>query len=592
MTSDIALAPSQGGPQPMAGEPPKRPRVWLPMVLVGLYWTYDLVLNWLEAAMFTRFMSLLAAVALLTLLFSVWWLTNRRIAGRDRLMCFGVAIAGGIVSELLSYKVGVMHWLLMSLPWVATTWTAWLLLAQKASARTRRLGVMIAIVLTWSAFLLIRYDGLSGDGQAIRHWRWTPSREDLYRAEREQRKAQAASAPAGAELVVQPGDWPGFRGPERDSVVRGLSSIAPDWKASPPRMLWRQRVGPGWSSMAVVGDRLFTQEQRDNAEAVVCLEAATGREVWAHEDGARFSDDQAGPGPRATPTFADGRLCTLGATGILNCLDAVTGERKWSHDLVAEVGAKRPVWGFCSSPLIVQGLVVVFAEGEGEKTLLAYDVISGKPAWTADAGKMSYGSPQRMSVDGSEQVLLLGARGLIGVDAASGSVLWEHGLPSKGVPPSLQPQPLGKGQILLASESDGFMHLDVKRDGASWTASQRWELRTIKPSFNDFVVHNGSIYGFDGGGIFCCIDAQSGERRWKDGRYGHGQVLLLAESSLLLVVSEEGEVILLKANPEAHEGVSRFQAIKGKTWNHPAVAGGRLYVRNGEEMACYEIAGR
>lgn len=343
--------------------------------------------------------------------------------------------------------------------------------------------------------------------------------------------------------------------------------------------------------MTVVGDRLFTQEQRDRSEAVVCLDAATGREVWVHNDDVRFSDDQAGPGPRATPTFDDGRLYTLGATGILNCLDALTGERKWSHDLVAEMGAKRPIWGFSSSPLIVQGLVVVFAEGAGEKTLLAYDARSGELAWTANAGEAGYSSPQRISVNGTEQILFLGMSGLIGVDPATGKTLWQQSLPKGGLFRPIQPHALGKGSILFASESDGVVLLNVKRDGENWTVSRQWASRALKPSFNDLVVHDGSIYGFDGN-IFCCVDAQTGKRRWKEGRFGHGQVLLLADPSLLLILSEEGEVILLKANPQEHEEIGRFKAIEGKTWNHPAIAQGRLYVRNGEEMACYQFVNR
>jgi outer membrane protein assembly factor BamB len=591
MASDITLTPAAntGEPQPAAVESPKQPRVWPAVVLVGLYWSYNLVLRWVEAQMFVVFLTMLAAVALLTLLFTIWWLTNRRISRADRWACLGVAVICGVASEFLASKVGVMAWLLMSLPWVVTIWTGWLLLARPASPRTRRLGVMTLLVLTWSAFLLIRFEGLRGDGKAVMHWRWTPSAEDLYRAEREKRQAEPAIVLPVTELTVQPSDWPGFRGPQRDGVVRGLT-ISSDWKAS-PRLLWRQRVGPGWSSMAVVGDRLFTQEQRDATEAVVCLDAATGREVWIHTDPTRFTDDQAGPGPRATPTFAGGRLYTLGATGTLNCLDAITGERKWSHDLVAEMGAKLPIWGFSSSPLIVLGLVVVFAEGEGGKTLLAYDAHSGQLAWTADAGKAGYSSPQRMSVDGAEQILFLSMNGLVGVDAASGKVLWQHGLPTGGLFRPIQPHPLGNGGILFASESDGVALLEVKRDGENWVVSRKWASRALKPSFNDFVVHDGSIYGFDGN-TFCCVDAQTGRRRWKEGRYNHGQVLLLAESALLLVVSEEGEVILLKANPQDHQEIGRFKAIEGKTWNHPAIAQGRLYVRNGEEIACYQFPNR
>lgn len=591
MPSDptVTISSSAGEPQPAAVSLSilQRPRVWPAVVLVGLFWSYDLVLRWLEVDTGTRFLAMVATTALLLLFFMVWWLTNRRIARAERWTCLGIAVGGGIVSELLSHKVGIMPWLLLSLPWVITTWSAWLLLARKASPTTRRRGVMTVLVLTWSAFLPIRYEGISGDGEPALHWRWTPSAEDLYRTERERRQAELPIVMPITTLTVHPGDWPGFRGPQRDGVVRNLT-IHIDWKASPPRLLWRQRIGPGWSSMAVVGDRLFTQEQRDNTEAVVCLDASTGREVWVHTDAVRFSDDQAGPGPRASPTFADGRLYALGGTGVLNSLDAVTGERQWSHDLVAEIGAKTPLWGFSSSPLIVPGLVVVFVESDGGKTLVAYDARSGELAWTADAGKAGYSSPQWMSLDGVEQILVLSMDGLIGVDPGSGTVLWQYGLPARGGPwRPLQPQPLGNGGIVLTSESLGVMLLNVKRAGKSWTVSQQWASRALKPSFSDFVIHDHTIYGFDGN-TFCCVDGRTGQRRWKEGRYGHGQVLLLAD--LLLVLSEDGEAILLKANPSAHEEIGRFKAIEGKTWNHPAIAGGRLYVRNGEEIACYQLA--
>ncbi len=588
MTSDITLASPKGEQQPAAVETPKMPRIWPAVVLVGIFWSDDLVLRWLEAAMFTRFMAMLAAVALMTVLFTVWWLTNRRISRADRWACVGFAILGGVASALLSHKVGLMHWLLTTLPWVITTWTVWLLLARKASPRTRRLGIMTALVLAWSAFLLVRYEGLKGEGETVMRWRWTASDEDLYMKELAQRKAVPAIVAPITSLTIQPDDWPGFRGPQRDGVVRGLTTIDINWGASPPRLLWRQRVGPGWSSMVVVGDRLFTQEQRDANEAVVCLDTATGHEVWVHEDPARFSDDQAGPGPRATPTFADGLLYTMGATGIVNCFDAVTGERRWTHDVVAEVGAKKPIWGFSGSPLVVQGMAIFFAEGDEGKTLLAYDSRSGKLAWTADAGKAGYGSPQGTVLDGVEQVLFLGVTGLIGADPSTGTVLWQHALPNGGLFRPVQPHPLGDGRILIASESDGTILLDVKHEGSSWTPSRRWSSRALKPNFNDFV-HEGSLYGFDGS-TFCCVDVQTGKRRWKEGRYGNGQAMLLADQSLLLVVSEEGEVILLKASPESHEEIGRFQAIEGKTWNHPAIAKGRLYVRNGKEIACYRIA--
>jgi outer membrane protein assembly factor BamB len=589
MTSDVALSSSIQPAQGMV-DVPDHPRVWPAIVLVGLYWLFGPALGWLEVPGFVAWLSIMGALAGLVLLFALWWLINRRIRARDRLLVLAVAIGGGVVSALLSKKAGIA-WLMLVLPWVFTVWAAWLLVAWRMSAGMRRNGLMVALLLTWGFFPLIRFDGLRGDGGADLHWRWTPTAEELYIAQRAQQQGDPLS-PSSSPLHLHPGDWPAFRGPDRDGVVRG-EKIATDWKANPPKKLWRQRVGPGWSSFAVVGDRLFTQEQRGPNEAVVCLDATTGHEVWSHQDEARFTDDQAGIGPRATPTFADGRLYTLGATGILNCLDAATGERQWSHNIATDAGVKPPlpIWGFAGSPLVLKGVVVVFAGGESDKGLLAYRADSGELAWTAPAGNHSYTSPHRATLCGEEQILFVADHNLLSVDPVSGKVLWQQAIATKAdMPRSLQPHTVGPNQVLIASQAEGTMLLEVKRDGDAWTVSRRWASKSLKPSFNDFVIHDDAIYGFDGS-IFACVDARTGQRRWKDGRYDHGQVLLLADQALLLVVAENGQVILLSANPEEHRELGRFQAIEGKTWNHPVIAHGRLYVRNGEEIACYELNG-
>jgi outer membrane protein assembly factor BamB len=391
-------------------------------------------------------------------------------------------------------------------------------------------------------------------------------------------------------LRQTPGDWIAFRGADRDGVIHG-TNISTDWEAAPPRQLWRQRVGPAWSSVVVVGDRLYTQEQRGGQETVVCYQADTGKELWVHENAVRFSETVSGAGPRATPTFADGRLYTLGATGILNCLDAATGTSHWSRDVAADAGAKPPMWGFSSSPLVVDGRVIVFAGGGNNKGLLAYRCDSGgEPAWNADVGADSYSSPQLTTFGDAPQCLMLTDAGLFAVDPATGSVLWKHGLAMPGAPRTAQPHKIGDGQLAVASlEGPGVATIRVGRDGSAWKTEQVWATTQMKPEFPDFVVHNGHIYGFDVA-TFCCLDAATGQRSWKEGHYGRGQVMLLADQALLLVITEKGEAVLLAANPRQSEELGRFQAVSGKTWNHPVIAHGRLYVRNAEEMACYELA--
>jgi len=591
MTSEIVLTSSLASAERLPGEAAPRPRVWPALVLIGLYWTAYGTVRWMELATFVRFLFCMASCAVLALAFLVWWFLNRRIRLRERLAVFAAAVLGGVVAAPLCQEtLGLWMLIFVVPPYVLTSWTIGLFLTRSLSSGTRLVGLTIAVLLPWGAWGLIRFDGISGEQVAEYHWRWTPTAEQRYQAELAQRRHETAALPEGTSSdslrSIQAGDWPGFRGPQRDGVVRGMT-LAADWKASPPKQLWRQRVGPGWSSMAVVGDRLYTQEQRGSQEAVVCLDAATGRELWAHQDEARFQEKVAGAGPRATPTFADGRIYSLGATGILNCLDGISGERRWQRDISADSGVQPPMWGFVSSPLIVEGLVVVYAGGD--KGLLAYRADSGEPAWTAAAGQSSYSSPQLATLDGQEQILMWSDHGLLAVDPASGQALWQHDVPAPQAPRSLQPHLAGEGQVLISSEMDlGTAFLDVKHDGDAWTVSRRWTSKRLQPSFNDYVFHDGAIYGFDGA-LFCCVDLQTGAQRWKDGRYGHGQVVLLADSSLLLVAAEKGAVVLLEANPQRHKELGRFQALEGKTWNHPVVAHGRLYVRNGEEIACYEL---
>jgi outer membrane protein assembly factor BamB len=340
-----------------------------------------------------------------------------------------------------------------------------------------------------------------------------------------------------------------------------------------------------------VDGRVFTQEQRGGNEAVVCRDAAGGEELWSHEEPGRFSEALSSLGPRATPTFSGNRVYAQGAAGNLVCLDAATGQKMWSRDVLADAGpdAKVPDWGVCSSPLVMKdGIVVVFAAGQSKKGLLGYRADTGEPAWAADAGVYSYSSPQPATIGGREQVLFVGNTGLSAVEPATGTVLWTYGV--EGQPPrSLQPMPLGDDRLLVPMGMEVPTDLvEVKRAGDTFAATKKWTSRNLKPSFNDFVVHKGYVYGFDGA-IFTCVDLKTGERKWKQGRYGTGQVLLIEDSSLLLVLSDKGEVILLSAKPDAFEELGQLQAISGKTWNHPAIAQGRLYVRNAEEMACYEL---
>jgi outer membrane protein assembly factor BamB len=362
--------------------------------------------------------------------------------------------------------------------------------------------------------------------------------------------------------------------------------IETDWSKSPPVALWRRPIGPGWSSFAVRGDVLYTQEQRGDDEIVACYKVSTGEPVWRHRDAIRFWESNGGAGPRATPTVSNGRVYASGATGRLNALDAGSGAVVWSRDVASDTQTKVPIWGFAGSPLVVDGDVIVAAAG----TLAAYDLATGNPRWVGPHHGGSYSSPHLATIGGVAQILLLSPPGAISVAPADGAVLWEHSWDGGAI---VQPNLTAEGDVLINAIAStgglGIRRLAVAHGPGGWTVEERWTSNGLKPYFNDFVVHKGHAFGFDGS-ILSCIDLADGKRKWKGGRYGNGQLVLLPDQDVLLVLSEDGELALVGATTDQFTELARFPAIEGKTWNHPVLVDDILLVRNGEAMAAFRLS--
>jgi outer membrane protein assembly factor BamB len=395
---------------------------------------------------------------------------------------------------------------------------------------------------------------------------------------------QPASRPATAAATTIAAEWPGFRGTGRDGIIHGVR-IGTNWDQTPPVKLWQRPIGPGWSSFAVRGDLCYTQEQRGNDEIVDCYKVSTGQSVWRHRDPVRFWESNGGAGPRATPTIEGARLYAFGATGVLNALDAATGAVIWSRNVASDSDTKVPMWGFSSSPLVEGDIVIVAAAGK----LVGYDIATGKLRWVGPAHGGGYSSPHRAVIDGVTQILLLSAAGATSVAPSTGAVLWEHAWDGMTI---VQPALVPGGDVLISTTGGtgglGTRRLAVTHGAGSWNVQERWTSNGLKPYFNDLVVHKGHAFGFDGS-ILSCIDLEDGQRKWKGGRYGNGQLILLADQDLLLETSEEGELALVGATPDGFKEIARVKAIEGKTWNHPVLVGDTLLVRNGEEMAAFKL---
>jgi outer membrane protein assembly factor BamB len=339
-----------------------------------------------------------------------------------------------------------------------------------------------------------------------------------------------------------------------------------------------------------VGDYAFTQEQRGDRECVACYRVADGAEAWVHADPARFDSGLGGPGPRATPTVAEGRVYAVGATGLLNCLDGATGRAVWSVDILKDREAENLTHGVSGSPLVTEGLVVVSPTGADGISLAAYDRASGKGVWQGGHDRASYASPLEAEWGGVRQVLLYNSAGVSGHDRGTGRVLWSFPWANREAVHCSQPIPdAGQpGRVLVSSGyGKGAALFEVGRTAeGDWSTRPLWESREMKTKFTTPVLHGGHLYGLDDG-ILACVDLRTGGRLWKQGRYGHGQVLLAGD--LLLVQAEDGRVVLVEPSPEGLRERGRVRALAGKTWNSPALAGRFLLVRNDREAACYEV---
>jgi outer membrane protein assembly factor BamB len=559
-------------------------RVWPGVVAVALLWLvrYGVPIIFPEALLFGVLGEFVGGLAVI-----VWWLFFSRAAWWERvgaivLIVVALFATSRVVHESIANGMMGKMLVIYAIPVLSLALVAWAVATRHLPDGLRRVSLVATILLACGAFTLIRTGGIYGSSGSDLHWRWTKTPEQRLLA---RRKDEPTAHPPAMTLVHTGAEWPGFRGPGRDGVIRGVR-IETDWTRSPPVQLWRRPIGPGWSSFAVSGDLFYTQEQRGDGELVACYNMTNGQPVWWHRDPVRFWESNAGAGPRATPTLGNGRVYAFGATGILNALDAANGAVVWSRNVASDSDTKVPGWGFSSSPLVVDDLVIIAAAGK----LLGYDIATGQPRWSGPGHGGSYSSPHRFTVDGVTQVLLLSDAGLTSVASTNGAVLWEHAWPGVTI---VQPTVIANGDILTttagATGGLGMRRLSVTHSAGGWSVEPRWTSPGLKPYFNDLVVHKGHAYGFDGS-LLACISVEDGARKWKGGRYGNGQLVLLADQDVLLVLSEQGELALVEATPDQFKELARFPAIKSKTWNHPALVGNVLLVRNGEEMAAFRLS--
>ncbi|HTG44974.1 MAG TPA: PQQ-binding-like beta-propeller repeat protein [Verrucomicrobiae bacterium] len=456
----------------------------------------------------------------------------------------------------------------------------WLLFWSRLRRGIRLGGVALLGLLIVAIRFSFEIRGVNGDLLPIVEPRWKAKRS-LTNTE-----VIFQPTPSRTNRLRASGDFVQFYGPNRDGVLPG-PELERDWSAHPPELLWKQRIGAGWGGFAVKDGLAVTLEQRGERECTFCYDLFSGRTLWTHGDSAKYSTTIAGEGPRSTPTISSNRVYTFGATGILNCLDLSDGKLIWSRAAAQENGAKTPDWGFACSPLVTGGQVVVSVGGTPAKSLVAYAAADGQPLWAEGTGGVEYSSPIEATLLGERQIINFGSA--VTAHNLKGKVLWSYPWPG-GHPHVTPPMVVSNNSLLVTSGyGTGAELIQIEHSENKWTARRIWKSMALKSKFAPIFRSEDYIYGLDDG-ILTCLELRTGQRQWKDGRYGHGQGLMIGQ--VLLLTSEKGEIILIHPDPKKLVEVARFKVFNDKSWNPPALAGEYLLIRNDKEAACLKLKTR
>jgi len=460
-------------------------------------------------------------------------------------------------------------------------------------------GVAVAVIL--HAFFGLRVTWTGGLQPRVA---FAPSADELATEVEQHRAAQRTAAPeapsgpsSGPEApsapeapeapeAPPPAYWTDFRGPARDGryTEQPVLEVWPDDGLEP---IWQQPVGGGYASFVVARGRAFTIEQRRDEEVVAAYDVETGLELWTDRWTAAFREAMGGDGPRATPTWADGTVYALGATGELRALDEATGAIGWRTNILEDAGARNLEWGMAASPLVIGDTLIVLPGGSGGQSVVAYDRESGDRVWSAQDDQAGYSAPMLVGLAGREQLLVLSAERLMGLTPDAGDLLWSYPwVTNSGINVS-QPIVVGDDRVFVSSGYGvGAAVVAVTPDGDGFAVSEVWRNNRMKNKFTSSVLHDGYVYGLDEA-ILACVDVETGELMWKGGRYGYGQVLLVDDR--LIVLTEDGDLVQVAASPDGHQELAHFAVLEGRTWNHLALDDGRLLVRNVREMAAFDL---
>ncbi|HEX5707460.1 MAG TPA: PQQ-binding-like beta-propeller repeat protein [Pyrinomonadaceae bacterium] len=383
------------------------------------------------------------------------------------------------------------------------------------------------------------------------------------------------------------GEWPQWRGANRDGVSKE-TGLLKQWPADGPPLAWKAKgAGVGYSSMSVAGGRVYTMGLRGDKEYVIAFDAATGREVWATAHGTAYHDSR-GDGPRGTPTIDGDRVYSLGGNGDLSAIDAKTGKIVWSLNVLQKFGGKNISWGISESPLVLGEKLLVNAGGPGA-SIVALNKKDGSLIWKSQSDKAGYSSAIPVQAGGKTQVVFFTQQRAVGIDPADGKLLWEYSKPSNDVANVATPVARGNRVWISSDYGTGGGLVEIKAAGpGAVTASEVYFTKEMKNHHSTSILIGEHLYGFSSG-ILTAMKFDTGEVAWKDRSVGKGS--LVYADGMLYALSENGVVGLVEATPEAYRERGRFRIPQESlpTWAHPVIAGGRLYLRDQDTIYAFDV---
>ncbi len=494
--------------------------------------------------------------------------------------------------------VNVLTYLLAMAMWIATIAA----LGFSSGTRSAVVVLLVPIVLGGLFFAFYRLERFDSEINPRFVSRWQPYSELPVAASSGGSKSGSAEAGATAAsplsdnfFATRSTDFPEFLGPERDATLP-QQQLKTNWQQDPPRIAWKQPIGQGWSGFAVQGDAAYTLEQRDQTEWVTCYNANTGQLLWHFEMPGMHTHPLGGTGPRSTPTVRNGKVYAMSAVSELVCLDLRSGEKIWSAGLnelagvTKEVFEKEVSWGRSASPLVVAGKVIVPLGGSADmslQSLIALDADTGQELWRGGSDQISYATPVLASLLGQPQILIVSQSLLSAHSLETGAELWSVAWPGHSNSDASVSQPIviDDAHVLMSKGyGGGAQLLEISKSDAAWETTVKWQSSAVlKTKFTSCVVYRDHAFALSDG-ILECVDVWTGKRAWKQGRYRHGQVLLVGDT--LLVTTEAGEIVLVAADPEKHRELASLAVIGDVSWNTAALSGNRLLMRNSNEAAC------